>query len=74
MISNGKARLACSARPNQNAACCRSWSGSVDGPPEAEANANPVALAIMYESSISVAPESVVSKAGLSPPVILSSE
>ena len=73
-MSRGNARLACSASPNQKAACCLSWSGSVDGPPEAEAKANPVALAIMYESSISVVAESVVSNAGLSPPVIFSSE
>ena len=70
MISRGNALLDCSAIPNQNAACCLNESGSVPGPPDADANAKAVALAIIYESSISLVPVSAESNAGLSQPVI----
>ena len=70
MISKGNALLACSANPNQKAACCLFWSGSVLAPPDVAANANPVALAIMYESSTSEEVVSAERSAGLSQPVI----
>ena len=45
-------------------------SGSVLGPPDAEAKARAVAVAIRYCSSNSDVSESAVSNAGLSPPTI----